>query len=87
MSKSKSITKLVEQTIKVYERSPHRCHPDCNFCEKDVISSGKYDCTLFMECIDKGEDDEDGYDHYGFLRCKGCIARFGMLETGKENVK
>lgn len=85
MSDSKSITKTVEQTIKVYARSPHRCHPSCEYCEKDVISSGNYDCTMFMECIDKGEDDADGYDHYGFVRCKGCIARFGMPKTESES--
>lgn len=80
MSESKSITKAVEHTITVYVRSPHRCHPDCEYCQKDFISSGNYDCVMFAKCIDKGDDDADGYSHYGFLRCNACIKTFGMPE-------
>ena len=79
-SESKTITKNVPLTIRVYARSPHRCHPDCPYCEKDVVSSGNYDCTMYLKCIDKGRDDADGYSHYGFVRCEECIARFGMPE-------
>ena len=49
----KTITKNVPLTIRVYARSPHRCHPDCPYCEKDVVSSGNYDCTMYLSVSTK----------------------------------
>lgn len=66
---------LLKSVIKVNDKDHNRCMRSCQFAEK---VRGTYDCTLFNEQIDMGEDDEIGY---GLKRTKQCLDNSFPEET------
>ena len=72
------LSRIVLQEIKIYAKDPRRCHPDCQFCEKD---DGQYQCLLYRECVDNGDFEDEG-EMYGFKRADKCVKYFG---TGGQN--
>jgi len=53
--------------IKINDKDINRCSQQCQHARK---VRGTYQCLLFEQDIDTGEDDEIGY---GFKRVKACF--------------
>lgn len=54
--------------IQVNDKDDSRCSINCQHARK---RNGNYQCLLYEESIDTGEDDEIGY---GFKRVKACLS-------------
>jgi hypothetical protein len=63
--------------IEVNDKDDSRCSINCQHARK---RNGNYQCLLYEESIDEGEDDDIGY---GFKRTKGCLSHvIGRLHLG-----